>query len=415
LQTPTRIVKAEFPEKLRRLFRPAPFKIAYGGRSSGKSWGFARALLIQAAQQPLRVLCARELQVSIADSVHCVLSDQIRLLGLESFFTVRQTTITGANGSEFIFSGLKSNITKIKSMEGLDRVWVEEAETVSEDSWSILLPTIRKAGSECWISFNPRDESDATYRRFVVSPPPGAVVIKICWEDNPWCPDRSIAEKDYAYRVDPEAAAHVWGGECRRISNAQVLRGRYTVEPFEIDPSWDGPYQGSDFGFAVDPSTLVRCYVSGRVLYASHEAYGIGIEIDNMATLFDSVPDSRKFVTRADCSRPETISFLQRHGFQRFVGCEKGPGSVEDGVEFLRSFEKIVIHPRCPRTSEEARLWSFRQNQAGDVLPDLRPGWDHCWDAIRYALEPLIKQSGRGLLDMAASEIAKKRERNKST
>jgi phage terminase large subunit len=409
--------RAEFPSKLRFLFSPAPYKIAYGGRASGKSWGFARALLIQAAQQPMRVLCARELQVSIADSVHCLLSEQIPLLGLERFYSIQKTEIRGANGSEFIFSGLKVNIAKVKSMEGLDRVWAEEAETVSEDSWSVLLPTIRKGGSELWVSFNPRDEADATYRRFVTNPPPGAVVERICWDDNPWLPARSKAEKDHAYRTDPEAAAHVWGGECRRMSNAQVLRGRYVVEPFEIDPTWDGPYHGIDFGYAVDPSTMVRCYVHGRTLYVSHEAYGIGVELDNLPALFDEVPGAREYMARADNSRPETISHLNRHGYGRVVACAKGAGSVEDGVEYLRAFERIVIHQRCRHTAEEARLWSFKQNAAGDVLPELVDRHNHCMDALRYALEPLIKtQAGAGLLAMAGEALAKKvgEERSRS-
>jgi phage terminase large subunit len=386
--TPTS--RARFPAKLKFLFSPAPYKTAWGGRCGSKSWGMARALLVQASQTPLRVLCAREYQVSIADSVHALLSDQIEQLGLGHFYAVQQTTIRGANGSEFIFAGLKHNITKIKSTEGVDRCWVEEAELVSEESWQILLPTIRKPGSETWVSFNTRDDSDATYRRWVKDPPPGAVVVKVGWQDNPWLSDKSRAEKDYAYRTDPEAAANVWGGEIRRMSNAQVLRGKYTIEPFEIEATWDGPYQGADFGFASDPSTLVRCYVGGRALYVSHEAYGHGVELDDLPTLFDEIPDAREYVTRGDNSRPETISHLTRHGYRNFTACSKGQGSVIEGVQYLRAFERIVIHPRCKHVAEEARAWSFKTNSAGDVLPDLKPGNDHCWDGIRYALEPLI-------------------------
>ncbi len=354
-----------------------------------------------------RILCTREFQVSIADSVHKLLKDQIEQLGLSGFYSVQQAKIIGANGTEFIFAGLHHNITSIKSMEGVTRCWVEEAETCAELSWSILVPTIRAEGSEIWVSFNPREKTDPTYRRFVESPPPGALVVQLNWQDNEWFPLELSMEKDYAYSVDPEAASWVWGGECRRMSNAQVLRGRCVVEPFEIDPKWDGPYQGADFGFAADPSTLVRCYVAGRVLYISHESYGIGIELDNLPALYDEIPGARKLTTRADNSRPETISHLCRHGYPEFRACEKGAGSVEDGVEYLRSFERIVIHQRCKHVEEESRLWSFKQNSAGDVLPDLIDKHNHCWDAIRYALEPLVKTlAGAGILAYAKQQLS---------
>jgi phage terminase large subunit len=390
-----RELRADFPEKLGFLFEPARYKVAYGGRGGAKSWGFVRALLVKAAEKRLRVLCARELQLSIADSVHKLLKEQIEALGLSSFYEVQQSIIIGRNGSEFIFSGLKSNATKIKSMEGIDIAWVEEAQTVSADSWEILIPTVRKDGSEIWVSFNPDQEDDPTYQRFVKNPPPGAAVVQIGWQDNPWFPDTLRAEKDYLYRVDPEAAAHVWGGQTLRNTVAQVLRGRWYVESFEPGKDWHGPYYGADFGFAVDPSVLIRCWVHERVLYIEHEAYGVGVDVDLTPELFARVPESKKHLIRADSSRPETISYLARNGFPLIDGAEKGPGSVEDGVEHLRSYERIVIHPRCPHAAEEARLWSYKVDKlSGDVLPALVDRHDHCWDAVRYALEPII-QAGK--------------------
>jgi phage terminase large subunit len=395
-------LRAEFPEKLEFLFRPARYKVAHGGRGGAKSWGYARALLILAAQRRIRVLCARELQASIQDSVHKLLSDQIEALGLQSLYEIQQATIRSANGSEFIFSGIRSNVTKIKSMEGIDICWVEEAEKVSEGSWQVLIPTIRKPGSEIWVSFNPHEPSDPTYQRFVVHPPPGAIVVPIGWRDNPWLPDELRREKDYLYSVDPDAAEHVWGGAPRFNSEAAVLRGRWRVETFEPDPSWAGPYQGADWGFAVDPSVLIRCWVKpraevngtiqGAVLYVEHEAYEVGVEIDNTPALFDRIPNARLYVTRADSARPETISFMQRNGYRNLTAAEKGPGSVEDGVEHLRSYEAIVIHPRCRHAAEEARLWSYKVDKlTGDVLPVLVDAHNHCWDATRYALEPIIR------------------------
>jgi phage terminase large subunit len=384
--------RAEFPDKLAFLFEPHRYKVAHGGRGGAKSWGFARALLILGAQSRLRILCARELQNSIQDSVHKLLADQIDALGLGYFYTVQQATIRGLNGSEFIFSGLRSNITKVKSMESIDVCWVEEAQTVSDASWAVLIPTIRKEGSEIWVSFNPDQDTDPTYKRFIADPPPDAHVVQIGWQDNPWLPSPLRAEKDYLYATDPEAAAHVWGGGTRRVSMAQVLRGRYVVESFEPQKDWNGPYYGADWGFSVDPTTLTRSWINGRTLYIEHEAYGVGVDLDDTPALFDTVPDARKHTIRADSSRPETISHMRRHGYSRILGCSKGPGSVEDGVEHLRSYERIVIHPRCVHAAEEARLWSYKTDKlTGDVLPVLLDKHDHIWDAVRYALEPIIR------------------------
>lgn len=389
------------------LWHPARYKIALGGRGGAKSWAYARALLLQALQRKLRVLCARELQLSIADSVHKLLKEQIDAMGLSAYYSITNQAIRSATGSEFLFTGIKSNVSKVKSMEGIDICWVEEAEKVSEASWQVLIPTIRKEGSEIWVTFNPMDEADATYQRFVVNPPPGAVVREVSWRDNHWFPATLVAEKDYLYRVDPEAADHVWGGKTRKISNANVLRGRYVVEPFFVGKFWDGPYQGVDWGFANDPTTLVRCWIHERTLYVEHEAYGVGVELDATPALFDTVPDARKFATRADSARPETIRHVQTKGYDKVVAAAKGAGSVEDGVEYLRSFERIVIHPRCTHTAEEARLWSYKTNNAGDVLPMLVDKHNHCWDAIRYALEPLIKSGNDGMIEYMRQEAEK--------
>src|SRR5574337_1147207 len=207
--------RAEFPEKLKFLFEPARYKVLFGGRGGAKSWGVARALLIQAAASPLRILCAREFQNSIAESVHHLLQSQIAAIGLSSFYEIQAGLIRGTNGSEFVFAGLRNNVTKIKSFEGVDRVWVEEAQTVSKSSWEVLIPTIRKEGSEIWLTFNPELETDETYQRFVVNPPAGARVVKINWDDNPWFPETLRREKDDLKMRDPDAYQNVWEGNCR--------------------------------------------------------------------------------------------------------------------------------------------------------------------------------------------------------
>lgn len=208
--------KAEFPGKLRFLFQPYRFKVAYGGRGSSKSWSFARALLIQAAAKPLRVLCTREVQKSIKDSVHRLLSDQIDCLGLGAFYTILETEIRGANGSSFVFSGLASQtVESIKSFEGIDRVWCEEAQNISKKSWDVLIPTVRKDDSEIWISFNPELDSDATYLRFVVSPPPNSNVVQVNYNDNPWFPTVLEQERQHCQLTNKEDYGQIWLGKCR--------------------------------------------------------------------------------------------------------------------------------------------------------------------------------------------------------
>ena len=215
-------IEAEFPEKLRCLFEPARYKVLYGGRGGAKSWGVARALLIQGANRQVRVLCAREFQNSISESVHSLLSDQIQALGLAGFYEIQNAYIRGKNGTEFSFAGLRHNVTKIKSYEGVDIVWIEEAQTVSKSSWETLIPTIRKPGSEIWLTFNPALETDETYQRFVVNPPVGALVRKINWQDNPWFPDVLRQEMEQLKLRDPDAWLHVWEGNCRQMLDGAI-------------------------------------------------------------------------------------------------------------------------------------------------------------------------------------------------
>lgn len=205
----------EFPEKLQCLFEPARYKVAHGGRGSAKSWSFARALLALGAQRKLRMLCTREVQKSIKDSVHKLLSDQIEAIGLGWFYQIQNNEIRGANGTEFLFAGLADHtVESIKSYEGVDVVWVEEAHKVSKRSWDILIPTIRKEGSEIWISLNPELESDETYSRFVLDPPANAVVVQINYSDNPWFPDVLEQERIDCLRRDPKGYPQIWEGKC---------------------------------------------------------------------------------------------------------------------------------------------------------------------------------------------------------
>jgi len=235
---------AKFPSKLEFLFEPHRYKVAYGGRGSGKSWGFARALLIQAANRPLRILCAREIQKSIKQSVHTLLNDQIQALGLGAFYEVLESEIRGKNGSSFTFTGLATNtVESIKSFEGCDIAWIEEAQTVSKKSWDILIPTIRKEGSEIWISFNPDLDTDDTYQRFIVNKPDNAEVVKVNWSDNPWFPDVLEEERLHSKATNPDYE-NIWEGNCKAAKDGAIYaneireaqeNGRVTNVPY--DPS----------------------------------------------------------------------------------------------------------------------------------------------------------------------------------
>jgi phage terminase large subunit len=388
------VLNIEFPEVLAFLFEQARYKVAYGGRGGAKSWGYAQALIIQGFQRKLRIICTREYQNSMKESVHQILSDQIDRMNLNNFYEVLQSAITGRNGTEFIFAGIKTNPRKIKSTEGIDICWVEEAEKVSKDSWQMLIPTIRKDGSEIWVSFNPDEETDPTYQRFVDNPPPGAIVKEVNWRDNPWFPEVLRKEKDYLASVDMDAYEHVWEGKCRRSSAAEIFFGKYVVDSFQPDSRyWSGPYFGADFGFARDPATLVKCWVYQDVLYIEYEFWGVGIEISDLTAKYKEIPGAETHTIRADNSRPETISHLRNNGIEKIISCAKWDGCIKDGISVLRAFKQIVIHSRCKYAIFEAKHYRYKVDElTGEVLPIIIDKHNNIWDAVRYALEPIIKR-----------------------
>lgn len=368
------------------------YKVFYGGRGGRKSWEVARSLLLKASKEKKLVLCTREIQNSISDSVLRLLQTQIEMLGLEWFFEVQRSTILGRNGSEFIFKGLNNmTIDSIKSLEGADICWVEEAHSVSDRSWTILIPTIRKQGSEINITFNPDLEDDPVYTRFIKNTPENCYLAKVSYLDNPDCPQTIIDEAEYLKSVDYEAYAHVYLGEVRSYTDAQVFKGKYKVESFEVDDSFGDPLFGSDWGFSVDPTTLIKMYIKGDDLYIRNEAYKVECEIDDTPSLFDRIPDSHRYTIRADNARPELISHMRQKGY-KVEAADKWPGCVEDRIAFMRNFRNIIIHPDCPHTAEEMRLYSYKTDKrTGDILPEVVKKHDHCIDAVGYALTPIIK------------------------
>jgi len=396
----TSAVSVNLPEWAAILWEPKRHIAVFSGRGAGKSRSIATALVLQAATSHRRVLCARETQRSIRDSVKRLLDDEIERCGLTSAFVSTDNEIRGPNDSLFVFAGLRSNIASVKSLEGITDAWVEEASTVSKSSIETLVPTIRGPGSRLFWSWNPglpTDPVDAMFRG-PNGPPPNTILRGLTPADNPWFPEELKVELEYDQTRDPEKYAHIWLGEYRRNSEARVFRN-WRVEAFDT-PADAQFYFGADWGYSVDPTTLVRMWIDGRTLYIDHEAYKVGCEIDATPALFDTVPGSRSWVIRADSARPETISFMQRSGF-RIQPAAKGAGSVEDGVAFLQSYD-IVAHPRCQHVIDELTLYTWKTDPlTGDVLPALADKDNHMIDSARYALEGVRR--GLGRVDIAAA------------
>ena len=399
-----RRIRIPIPPPFLELLKPHRYKVFYGGRGGAKSWSFARGLLIKAIEKRRRIICAREYQVSIRESVHALLDEQIRILDLGDFFQVQERAINGSNGSEFLFMGLKQNIHSAKSFEGADILWIEEGQTTSKESLDIIIPTIRKEGSEIWISLNLETEEDPVKTRFIDVLDPDVYVRKVNYDENRYMSSTLEAERIRDLRKVETAKSekeraqaqadydHVWLGFPKRLTDAMVLK-RWEIREFAI-PSNVRWYYGADWGFASDPTALVRCFIDGRNLCISDEAYGYKVELDETPKLFDTVPDSRKWPIIADSARPETISFMNRQGFRVFPA-EKWPGSVEDGIAHLNSYERILIHPRCVNAADEARKYSYKVDRmTGAVLPVLVDKWNHIWDAVRYSLGSEIKRRG---------------------
>lgn len=398
-------MKLLVPSYAKSLFEQKRYKVLYGGRGSSKSHTVARMLLAKGKSQVIRCLCAREFQNSIKESVHKLLTDLIYEMGLQDHYSITQQTISGKNGSEFIFRGLHGSLMSIKSMEGITDLWLEEAQTVSQASWDVLVPTIRQEGSEIWATFNPENADDPTYVKFIDEngnprENEDLICMRVNWMNNPWFPDVLEKEKNYLFEVNSDLALHVWEGYCRSNSDSQIFANKWIMKEFEVDPEWSGPYLGADWGFSVDPTVMVELYIDQKnmLLYVRREAHGYNVELDDIPELFDSIPVSRSVVSRGDNSRPETISHLSKKGFP-IESCTKWKGSVEDGIEVLKNFRQIVVHIDCPEMAKECRLYSYKVDKlTGKVTTGIVDLNNHCFDAVRYALEDIIMSSGTGLL-----------------
>ena len=378
------------------LLGPARYKGAWGGRGSGKSHFFAECIVEESLAAKTDIVCIREVQKSLNQSVKKLIEAKIEALGVGDQFRILNTHIESANGGRIIFQGMQNHTADtIKSLEGYRIAWVEEAQSLSQRSLDLLRPTIRMEGSELWFSWNPRHATDPvdTLLRSDKTPP-GAVVVNANYSDNPFLPDVLRAEMEYDRGRDPDKYAHVWLGGYEQHTEARVFKN-WTIEDFEA-PAGAAFRLGADWGFSVDPSVLIRCYLDGRRLMVDHEAYMVGCEIDQLPDLFDRVPDSRKWFITADSARPETISYMRKHGFPKINSAIKGAGSLEDGIEFLKSYD-IVVHPRCTHLIDELTLYKYKTDPlTGTVMPILEDKNNHVIDALRYACEGVRKARPTG-------------------
>lgn len=392
-------MRAQFPSKLKPLFRSARYKVFHGGRGSGKSWGVARALLILARQKRLRILCTREVQKSIKDSVHALLSDQIQSLGFDADFQILETEIRCTRtGSVFLFAGLSQHtVESIKSFEGCDIVWVEEAQTVSGKSWDVLIPTIRKPGSEIWITLNPQLETDETFQRFIANPPPDSVVVEMNYNDNPWFPAVLETERLHAQKtMKAEKYRHIWEGKCM--------------------PAVDGAIYFDEVARAEDEGRITR--VSPDKLLKVHAIFDLGwndamtiIMVQRSASelrIVDYIEDSHKKLSDySDMLKAKPYNWghiwLPHDGFSKDFKTGKSAEEmtralgwtvartpnmdIEGGIKAAREvFERVWFDAEKTKRLVEC-LKRYRRNigqKTGEAGAPLHDEFSHGADAFRY-------------------------------
>lgn len=403
------------PERMELLLYPRRFKVFYGGRGSAKSRSCISYLIEKARFRNSRVGCFREIQNSIKESSYAELVDEINRKGHTQEYRCVDGEITHhTTRSKFVFRGLWRNITAIKGMAGLTDVFCEESENISQVSWDTLIPTVRAAGSEIIIVFNPNKETDPTWTNFVepyidkmvdgIYQDNDIVVVNVNYVHNPWFTEELKQHMNQMKVVDYDRYIWVYEGKFNKRSDEQVFGGKWRIDNFEVKHEWHGPYFGMDFGFSTDPTAMVEVYIEElpggrRNIYVNREYGKVGLEItDTPAAMEQSFPMAKRARWYADCARPETISHIKRSGFD-IHPCTKWPGSVEDGVTWLRGCDSIIIHERCKEMQNEAAMYSYKVDKlTGNVLTDIVDAFNHFWDAVRYALNDHIVQRGSGML-----------------
>ncbi len=430
------------PAKLERLIPHKRLKIVYGGRGSAKTRSVVAILTAQASARRERILCLREVQNSIEESSHAELLEEIERRDLGGSFVPGKKNIrVPATRSSFSFRGLYRNQRGIKGFTKASKAWVDEADGVSRDSWEILFPTIREAGSEVWVTFNPNKAHDPTWTDLIgpyehlldddgCYEDDDTLIIRANYTDNPWFTEELELERAKMERTDKDRYNWIWLGQFNKRSNELIFAGKWRTEAFET-PANVRFFFGADWGFAQDPTTLNRSFVRGNTLYVDYEANslrqneGKGVDLDELWKLFagrdgmrpaqraqwkpeDSlkypgIPGARKWKIKADGARPETISLMAKQGFN-IDAAKKWGGSVEDGITFLRGFDEIVVHPRCVETIKEFERYSYKvDKQTGDILPIIVDKHNHHMDGIRYSMDGYIR--GRNGLNISTDAL----------
>ena len=389
------------PPKLIPVFESkSRYKGAWGGRGSAKTRTFALMTAVEGyrlaeAGASGIILCGREYMNSLEESSLEEIKQAIRSVGwLEDYYEIGEKYVRTKNRRvSYAFTGLRHNLDSIKGKSRILLAWVDEAENVSEAAWRKLLPTVREDDSEVWITWNPENKGSATDKRFRQKH--HDFIVEMNYSDNPWFPDVLEQERlNDQENLDDATYCWIWEGAYLEASDAQIFNGKFVVKEFARHPTWNGPYNGLDFGFATDPSAATNSWESDGILYIEYEACKVGLEIDDTPKyLMDNIPDIEKYELIADNARPESISYLKRNGIPKVKPCVKGKGSVEDGIAHLKGYKQIVIHPRCVQTAQEFRLYSYKTDRlSGEVLPEIIDKHNHLIDSLRYAHERTMKR-----------------------
>lgn len=388
VKLPAKVAEVLTPERGTYMYR-----VLRGGRGSGKSVGAATIALIWGIAERMTILCVRQFQNSIKDSFYKELVDAIHHNPwLEAHYKVTKESITGVNGTEFIFKGLDRNPQSIKSVAKIDLTIVEEAEDIPELSWINLEATVfRQDRSEMWVIYNPKKENSPVDFRFVKNVAARSIVKDVQWSDNPFFPEnlKVLRARDREI-FDYPTYAWIWEGAYLKNSRSQIFYDRFEVKDFEPDESWN-MFQGLDWGYSQDPTAIIRAYTNDDYLYIRNEAGDVAIELDDVARAAAAIPEFHRYDVIADSAQPAMISHVKGKGLPRIKPALKGKGSVEDGIAFIRSFRRVYIHPSCKKTLNEFETYSWKVDRAtGEILDVPVDANNHYIDALRYALEPIM-------------------------
>lgn len=404
-------VQIQLPPKLIPLFSESKlrYRSSWGGRGSAKTRTFAKMTAVKGyifAEAGISgmILGAREFMNTLADSSMEEIKQAIRSEPfLKDYYDIGENYIRTKNRRvNYSFTGLRHNLDSIKSKARILLCWADEAETVSEVAWRKLLPTVREADSEVWVTWNPERRDSPSSKRFrheeIRDSLTGELIglgVEMNYSDNPWFPEElELERRRDQENLDDSSYRWIWEGDYLEYSEAQIFRDKYEVKDFIADPdTWDGPYHGLDFGFANDPLACTRSWIYEDCLWIEYEAGAVGLELDETVEFLQKlIPNIEIYTIYADNARPESISHLKRKGLNRIKPCEKGKGSVEDGIAFIKSFKRIYIHSRCKQTLSEFRNYSYKKDRLTDeVLPIIVDAFNHYIDSIRYALEKISK------------------------